>query len=98
MKNMNVRAHIIVSGRVQGVFFRMETRYEAMKRNITGWIRNTSEGRVEAIFEGERREVERLIDLCRRGPPDAQVTKIDVQWEKYTGVFTDFKIRRTITI
>ncbi len=98
MRNMNIRAHVFVSGRVQGVFFRVETRYEAIKRNITGWIRNTSEGRVEAIFEGERRDVEKLIEFCRMGPSGAQVTKIDVQWKKYAGAFADFKIRRTVTI
>ncbi len=54
MRNMKGRAHIFVSGRVQGVFFRVETRYEAMKRNVAGWVRNTSGGRVEAIFEGDR--------------------------------------------
>ena len=95
MRNMNVRAHIFVSGRVQGVFFRVETRYEAMKRNVAGWVRNTSGGRVEAIFEGEREDVEKLIDFCGRGPSGARVTKIDVQWQEYSGEFKDFKIRRT---
>jgi acylphosphatase len=95
MRNMKVRAHVLISGRVQGVFFRVETRYEAMKRNVSGWVRNTSGGRVEAIFEGERGDVEQLIDFCRRGPTSAQVAKIDVQWEEYSGEFKDFKIRRT---
>ena len=95
---MNVRAHILVNGRVQGVFFRVETRSTAMKRNVTGWVRNTSEGRVEAIFEGEREDVEKLIDFCKSGPPAAQVTKIDVQWEEHTGEFKDFKIQKTVTI
>ena len=96
MRNMKVRAHIFVSGRVQGVFFRVETRYEAMKRNVTGWVRNTSGGRVEAIFEGEREDVEKLIDFCRKGPLGARVTKIDVQWEEYSVEFKDFKIRRSV--
>jgi len=95
MRNMKVRAHVFVSGRVQGVFFRMETRYEAMKRNIAGWVRNTFDGRVEAIFEGEREDVEKLIDFCRSGPPGARVTKVDVQWEEYTEEFRDFRIRRS---
>ena len=95
MRNMKVRAHILVSGRVQGVFFRMETRYIAMRRNITGWIRNTSDGRVEAIFEGEREDIEKLIEFCREGPPGARVTKVDVQWGEYTGEFREFKIRRS---
>jgi len=98
MRNMKVRAHIFVSGRVQGVFFRVETRYEAMKRNITGWVRNTSGGRVEAIFEGEREDVEKLIEFCRKGPSGARVTKVDVQWEEYSGEFKDFKIRRSVIL
>lgn len=98
MRNMKVRAHIFVSGRVQGVFFRVETRYEAMRRNIAGWVRNTSGGRVEAIFEGEREDVEKLIDFCRKGPSGARVTKIDAQWEEYSGEFKDFKIRRSVIL
>jgi len=96
MRNMKVRAHIFVSGRVQGVFFRVETRYEAMKRNVAGWVRNTSGGRVESIFEGEREDVEKLIEFCERGPSGARVTKIDVQWEEYAGEFSGFKIRRSV--
>jgi acylphosphatase len=98
MRNMKVRVHIFVSGRVQGVFFRVETRYEAMKRNVAGWVRNTYGGRVEAIFEGEREDVEKLIEFCRKGPPGARVTKIDVQWEEYTGEFKSFKIRRSVIL
>jgi len=92
-RNLKVRAHVFVSGRVQGVFFRSETEDEADRRNVTGWVRNTSDGRVEAIFEGEKEDVEKLIDFCRRGPPGARVTKVDVQWEDYTGDFKNFEIR-----
>jgi acylphosphatase len=95
---MKVRAHILVSGRVQGVFFRVKTRYEAMNRNVSGWVRNTSGGQVEANFEGEREDVEKLIDFCRKGPPSARVTEIDVQWEEYSGEFKSFKIRRTAVL
>jgi len=98
MRNMKVRVRIFVSGRVQGVFFRVETRYEAMKRNVAGWVRNTSGGRVEAIFEGEREDVEKLIEFCRKGPSGARVTKVDVQWEEYSGEFKDFKIRRSVIL
>ncbi len=96
MLNMKVRAHIFVSGRVQGVFFRMETRDEATKRNVTGWVRNTSGSRVEAVFEGEKEDVKKVIEFCKSGPPGARVTKIDVQWKEYTGEFESFKIRRTL--
>jgi len=90
---MTVRAHVFVSGRVQGVFFRSETHYEAKRRNVAGWVRNTSDGRVEAVFEGEKGDVEKMIDFCRRGPSGARVTKVDVRWEDYTGEFRDFRIR-----
>ena len=93
---MKVRAQILVSGRVQGVFFRMEIRDEATKRNVTGWVRNTSGGRVETIFEGKKEDVEKLIEFCKTGPPRAKVTKIEVQWKEYIGEFEDFKIRRTV--
>jgi acylphosphatase len=90
---MKVRAHVFVSGRVQGVFFRSETRYEAKRGNIAGWVRNTYDGRVEAVFEGEKEDVEKAIDFCRRGPLGARVTNVDVRWEDYRGEFRDFKIR-----
>lgn len=93
---MTVRVHVFVSGRVQGVFFRVETRDEARKRNVAGWVRNISGGKVEAIFEGKREDVEKLIEFCRRGPPGARVTKLDVQWEEHSGEFKDFKIRRSV--
>jgi len=92
-KYMKVRAHVLVSGRVQGVFFRSETEDEANRRNVAGWVRNTSDGKVEAVFEGEKEDVEKLIDFCRRGPRGARVTKVDIQWGDYTGEFKDFKIR-----
>jgi len=95
---MKARAHVIVSGMVQGVFFRAETRYEAKKRNVKGWVRNTFDGRVEAVFEGEKEDVEELIKFCRQGPPAARVTKVEVEWQKYTGEFDDFKILRTANI
>ena len=90
---MKVRAHVFVSGRVQGVFFRSETRYEARLRGVKGWVRNLPDGRVETVFEGEEEAVKELIEFCRRGPPGAKVTKIDVKWEDYTGEFKDFEIR-----
>ena len=90
---MKVRARVLVSGRVHGVFFRSETQHEASRRDVVGWVRNTSDGRVEAVLEGKKDDVEALIEFCRRGPPAARVTKVEVQWEDYTGEFRGFGIR-----
>lgn len=90
---MKVRAHIFVSGSVQGVFFRLTTRDEASKRNVSGWVRNLSDGRVEAVFEGERDDVLQMVEFCRSGPPGARVTKTDLIWIEYVGEFENFKVR-----
>jgi acylphosphatase len=84
---------MFVSGRVQGVFFRSETQDEALRHNITGWVRNLPDGRVEAIFEGEKDRVDSLIEFFRSGPPGARVTRANVAWEGYTGEFKTFSIR-----
>ncbi|MDH5448807.1 MAG: acylphosphatase [Candidatus Bathyarchaeota archaeon] len=89
---MKVKAHMFVSGRVQGVFFRSETRREAYRYNVTGWVRNLPDGGVEAVFEGKKESVEKLIEFCNRGPPGARVTKTKVVFEIYSGEFVDFRI------
>lgn len=90
---MKARAHVYVSGRVQGVFFRSETQDEALRHGLTGWVRNMPDGRVEAIFEGEKDSVDRLIEFCRRGPLGARVSNVEVAWESYGGDFHGFRIR-----
>lgn len=88
-----VRAHVIVSGRVQGVYYRYATREEAAMRGIRGWVRNLPDGRVEAVFEGEKEIVDQMIDFCQCGPANAKVSSVEVTWEEYTGEFKDFFIR-----
>lgn len=90
---MKTRAHVFVSGQVQGVFFRSETRREARNCGVKGWARNLPDGRVEATFEGEEESVRELVRLCRQGPPGALVTGIEVMWEEYCGEFREFEIR-----
>ena len=92
MNSMKVRAHVFISGMVQGIFFRSETKKEAKKLGVKGWVRNLSDGRVEAVFEGGEREVEALVEFCKRGPPQARVTDVHVVMENYTGGFKDFEI------
>jgi acylphosphatase len=90
---VKVRARVYVSGRVQGVFFRSETEDLARSLGLTGWVRNLRDGRVEAVFEGEREDVEKAVSFCRRGPPGAYVGGCDVKWEDWKGEFQAFRIR-----
>jgi acylphosphatase len=87
-----VRAHIYVTGTVQGVFFRQNTKRQAQSRDVCGWIRNLSDGRVEAVFEGEEASVKEVIDYCRQGPSFAKVEHVEVFFETCTDDFSDFKI------
>ena len=90
---MNLRAHLFVSGRVQGVFFRQKTKMQARMQDVTGWVRNLPDGRVEAVFEGEEQAVKALVEYCRHGPSYAKVTNLEVGWEEYRGEFDDFQMR-----
>ena len=90
---MLARARILVSGKVQGVFFRSSTRSEARLLGVRGWVRNLSDGRVEAVLEGERKPVERLIEFCRKGPNGSVVEDVEVSWERPSYKHTDFSIR-----
>ena len=89
---MNVRAKIVISGRVQGVFFRKEITDLAKKLKITGWVRNLPDGRVEAVAEGEKDRLEALIDFCHVGPPGASVRGVDVEWLGWAGEYHGFRI------
>jgi acylphosphatase len=87
------RAHVFVSGKVQGVYFRATTREEARERGVTGWVRNLDDGRVEAVFEGERGDVESMVEFCHEGSSAARVKDVEVEWEDATGGFGGFEIR-----
>lgn len=88
-----VRAHVVIGGKVQGVFFRAYLRDWARELGIKGWARNLPDGRVEAVFEGEEGGVKEIIQRCQRGPPLAIVEEVKVTWEKYKGEFKEFEIR-----
>ncbi len=87
------RAHIYVSGRVQGVFYRSNARRRALELGLRGWVRNLKDGRVEIVAEGDEEPLERLIEWCRRGPPMARVEDVEVRWEAPTGEYEDFEVR-----
>lgn len=86
------RVHVLIDGRVQGVFFRASTRDEARARGLAGWARNLPDGRVEALFEGDKRIVEDMVTWCHKGPPYAYVDRVEVEWQAYQGDLTDFRI------
>ena len=87
------RAHVYVSGMVQGVNFRQKTKQQAESLDVNGWIKNLPDGRVEAVFEGEEPAVEALVAYCHDGPSYAMVTNVDVLWEPYRGEFIGFETR-----
>jgi acylphosphatase len=95
------QAHIIISGYVQGVGYRYFIRSNARKLGLTGWVRNTTNGKVEAVFQSTERSdqegqkiIEEMIGLCRKGPMLSEVKNIDVEWEDMTQDFWSFEIRR----
>ncbi len=88
------RVHVYVSGRVQGVYFRHHTQQQALRHNVSGWIKNLPDGRVEALFEGTERDIDAMLSFCRTGPPRADVEHVDAIEEPFVGEFRDFSIRR----
>lgn len=88
----NARAHALIAGRVQGVAFRWETLQAAERHQVTGWVRNLPDRRVEAVFEGPRPQVNAVLDWCRQGPAISRVDTVDIQWEAFKGEFEGFSI------
>lgn len=92
MSDKKTRAHVLVSGKVQGVYFRQNTKQVATQHKVAGWVRNLPDGRVEAILEGDEAAVSEVIKWCHVGPPKASVQDVNVKFEKYTGEFAGFDI------
>lgn len=86
-------ALVVVSGRVQGVFFRASTRDAAVRCGVRGFVRNLADGRVEAVLQGERGAVEQVIAFMREGPPGARVEVADVEWRTPTESWDGFFVR-----
>jgi acylphosphatase len=87
------RAHVYVSGKVQGVFYRATTRDTARDEDVDGWVKNLADGRVEAVFEGPESAVESMVEWCHEGSPQARVEDVAVEYEPPEGV-EGFEIRR----
>lgn len=85
-----VRTHLYISGRVQGVFYRVYTQEQAQKLGLKGWVQNLPDGRVEAVFEGEKEDVDEMIEWCKKGSPGAKVERVEIGGSE----FGEFKIRR----
>lgn len=89
------QAHVFVEGKVQGVYFRDTTRKQAEEHAVEGWVRNLSDGRVEAVFQGDRGDVEAMIDFCHEGPPRARVEGVDAEWVDEDEDLAGFTVRST---
>jgi acylphosphatase len=87
-----VRVRVVISGQVQGVFFRQSTHQMASDLGLAGWVRNRPDGRVEAVFEGEKGAVDKAVAWCHEGPPWATVTEVEVTDEQPEGE-DGFRIR-----
>ena len=85
--------HLIISGYVQGVFYRASTQDTARRLGLKGWVRNLPDGSVEAVFEGPVEKLKQAIDWCQNGPPGARVTKIEEKWADFKGEFDSFDVR-----
>lgn len=89
-----IRAHLVITGLVQGVSYRASARVEALRLKLTGWVRNLPNGDVEAVAEGERAGVEQFIAWCRRGPAEAHVESVKHDAAAATGEFATFAVTR----
>ncbi len=87
------RVYLRIEGHVQGVFFRVRTREMANRLMLTGWVRNLSDGNVEAVFEGPEDMLNQAVQWCYKGPPGATVTEVNEKWFEYTGEFKQFDTR-----
>jgi acylphosphatase len=92
-KDIHVRMHIFVAGRVQGVLYRKGAQKKAQELGVTGWAHNMADGRVELVAEGEKQQVLEFVGWCRQGTRLANVESCDVLLEEYTKEFPDFSIR-----
>ncbi|MFQ5940532.1 MAG: acylphosphatase [Nitrososphaerales archaeon] len=88
-----MRAHVLIKGKVQGVFFRQNMRIVSKRHKVNGWVRNLKDGRVEAVLEGDEMKVSEVIEWCHAGPAEANVDDIKLEYEPYTGEFDSFTVR-----
>jgi acylphosphatase len=88
-----IRIHVLITGQVQGVGYRLATAQQATQLGLSGWVQNLPDGRVEAVFEGDRPSVEQMVQWCHQGPPTATVEAVSAIEEPPQGL-TEFRLRR----
>ena len=86
------QVHVLISGKVQGVFYRTSCLEVAQKLGLTGWVKNLSTGQVEVLAQGEKEKLEKLIEWCREGPAGAKVSSVEVRWDEIINKFENFFI------
>ena len=91
--NKKIRARVRIAGKVQGVYFRQNTRIVANRHRVTGWVKNLKDGRVEAVLEGNEMGVSEVIEWFSAGPPKAIVDDVQIKYEPYIGEFQEFKVK-----
>jgi acylphosphatase len=96
MITSHARVHLIVKGRVQGVYFRASTVQQARHLGLTGWVMNRRDGSVEVLAEGPSDRLEELVAWCGQGPPGARVEQVELQRQDFRGEFPEFQIRQPI--
>ena len=90
---MKTNVHVKISGRVQGVWFRANTKQKAEQLGVVGWVKNTPDGCVEAIFEGEEKLVKEMLEWCNHGPPLAKIDNVEIKNQNPTDAFDEFSIK-----
>ncbi len=93
MASDNIQMHVLVSGIVQGVFFRSETQRNAINNDVTGWVKNLDDGNVEAVFEGKEENVKKIVEWCHQGPDPAFVSNVEAKKQSPISDFEKFEIK-----
>lgn len=92
VESIKKRVHVLISGQVQGVWYRASTKDQADLLGLTGWVRNTPDGKVEAVFEGKESDIQKMLLWCWEGPDLAKVIDVNINFEEYIDEFDSFKI------
>lgn len=85
--------HLIIWGKVQGVYYRASCLEMAVNLNLKGWVRNLPDGNVEVLAEGKEENLNKLIDWCKKGPPHSRVDNLEISWNEIENCFNDFCVR-----